>query len=53
MSRYLGRVFDSMTLPDGSVEYMWLYAYILKGERRFALTEEAARLILDSDIKIR
>lgn len=40
---YLGPCFESFEAADGSKSVQKLYAYMVRGERRFALSEEAAR----------
>lgn len=43
-AKYLGPCFEYFTNADGSIELKKLYLYRGKdGERRFALTEQAAR----------
>lgn len=42
------RVYEQFQCADGKVEYRWLWLYWAKGERRFALTEEAARSAMGS-----
>ena len=35
-------VYERFQNADGSMEYKWLWMYWVRGERQFALTEEAA-----------
>ncbi len=40
--KYLGSVWETLQGVDGRVRLTKMYAYLVSGERRYALTEEAA-----------
>ncbi len=40
--RYLGPCFERVQMRDGTHQVVKVFAYWVSGERRFALTEEAA-----------
>jgi hypothetical protein len=42
-AKYIGERFESFQAADGTVSVRKLYAYENRGERRYALTEAAAR----------
>jgi hypothetical protein len=42
-TKYLGACWERFQNADGSIELKRLHVYWVKGESRFALTEEAAR----------
>lgn len=43
MTKYLGTCWERMQMADGTFAVMRLHLYWIRGERRFALTEEDAR----------
>jgi hypothetical protein len=42
-TKYLGSCFERCQMKDGSFQVLKLFVYWVSGERRLALTEEAAR----------
>lgn len=42
-TKYLGPVWEMLEKADGTKELTKLHAFWIRGERRFALTEQAAR----------
>ena len=47
-TQYLGTCWETLQKPDGSVELTKMHLYHINGERRFALTEEDARRVVDA-----
>ncbi len=42
-TKYLGTCWEDFQFADGSIRLTKLHVYWIRGDRRFALTEQAAR----------